>query len=57
MAKVSLRMYNREIEVLIEHGQLDEAMAHCSHIRKTFPKHIETYGLRGKAYLHAHRSS
>ena len=51
MAKVSLRVYNREIEAMIDRGQLDEAIAHCQHILKTFPKHLETYRLLGKAYL------
>src|SRR5829696_4378234 len=51
MAKVSLRAYNREIETMIDRGQLDEAIAHCHHILKTFPKHLETYRLLGKAYL------
>ena len=51
MAKVSLRAYNREIEAMIDRSQLDEAIAHCHHILKTFPKHLETYRLLGKAYL------
>ncbi len=51
MAKVSLRIYNREIESLIDQGHTDEAIAHCRHILKTFPKHLETYRLLGKAYL------
>src|SRR5512138_769227 len=51
MAKVSLRVYNQEIEAMIDRGQLDEAIAHCKHILKTFPKHLETYRLLGKAYL------
>ncbi|HEX6270599.1 MAG TPA: tetratricopeptide repeat protein [Anaerolineales bacterium] len=51
MAKVSLRAYNREIETMIDRGHLDEAIANCRHILKTFPKHIETYRLLGKAYL------
>ncbi len=56
MAKVSLRIYDREIEGLIEHGQrLDEAIAHCRHILKTYPKQLETYRLLGKAYLEAKR--
>ena len=56
MAKISLRMYNREIEGLIEQGQrLDEAIAHSRHILKTYPKHLETYRLLGKAYLEAKR--
>lgn len=55
MARVSLRIYNREIEGLIEQGQLDEAIAHCLHILKTYPKHLETYRLLGKAYLEGKR--
>ena len=53
MAKVSLRIYNREIEGLVDQGHLDEAIAHCHHILKTFPKHLETYRLLGKAHLEA----
>ncbi|MGZ9234739.1 MAG: tetratricopeptide repeat protein, partial [Anaerolineales bacterium] len=51
MAKVSLRAYNQEIEAMIDRGHLDEAIAHCKHILKSFPKHLETYRLLGKAYL------
>ncbi len=51
MAKVSLRAYNQEIETMIDRGHLDEAIAHCRHILKTFPRHLETYRLLGKAYL------
>src|SRR5512143_1285050 len=57
MTKVALRAYNREIETLIDRGHIDEAVAHCTHILKTFPKHLETYRLLGKAYLEAHRYS
>ncbi|MGB9799238.1 MAG: tetratricopeptide repeat protein [Thermanaerothrix sp.] len=53
MPKISLRAYNREIENLIENGQTDAAIAHCRHILKFFPKHIDTYRLLGKAYLEA----
>ncbi len=55
MAKVSLRIYNREIGTLIDQGQIEEAVGHCHHILKTFPKHLETYRLLGKAYLEAKR--
>ncbi len=55
MAKVSLRIYNREIEGLIDQGVTDEAIAHCQHILKTFSKHLETYRLLGKAFLEAKR--
>jgi tetratricopeptide (TPR) repeat protein len=51
MAKVPLRTYNREIESMVDRGLLDEAIGHCQHILKTFPKHLETYRLLGKAYL------
>jgi hypothetical protein len=57
MTKVSLRIYNREIEGMIEAGQLVEAIAHCQHILKTFPMHVETYLLLGKTYLEARRYS
>ena len=55
MAKVSLRIYNREIEKLIEQSRLDEAIAHCRHILTAFSKHLETYRLLGKSYLEAKR--
>ncbi|GAP14767.1 protein containg TPR repeat [Longilinea arvoryzae] len=51
MAKIPLRAYNREIENLINRGQIDEAVGHCKHILRFFPKHIDTYRLLGKAYL------
>ncbi|RJP51104.1 MAG: hypothetical protein C4586_04790, partial [Anaerolineaceae bacterium] len=57
MAKVLLRNYTREIERLIEQGQMDEAVAHCLHILNTFPKHLETYRLLGKAFLESRRYS
>ena len=55
MAKIALRAYNQEIEELIEHGQIDEAIAHCRHILKTLPKHVATYRLLGKSYLESQR--
>ncbi len=55
MPKVSLRVYNREIESLISRGQTEEAIAHCKYILKQFPKHIDTYRLLGKAYLESQR--
>ena len=55
MARVALRVYNQDIEHLIGQAHIDEAIAHCRHILKTFPKHLETYRLLGKAYLEARR--
>jgi len=55
MAKVSLRIYNREIESLIDQGHINEAIAHCHHILRTFSKHLATYRLLGKAHLELKR--
>jgi tetratricopeptide (TPR) repeat protein len=55
MTKVSLRVYNREIEGMIESSQLDEAIAHCQHILKAYPMHVETYRLLGKTFLEARK--
>ena len=51
MAKISLRAYNREIETMLDRGQVDEVVAHCLHILKSHPKYLDTYRLLGKAYL------
>jgi tetratricopeptide (TPR) repeat protein len=55
MAKIPLRAYNREIERMIDQGQSTEAIIHCRHILKFYPKHIDTYRLLGKAYLEIQR--
>jgi competence ComEA-like helix-hairpin-helix protein len=55
MARISLRAYNRDIEAMIDGGQIDEAFAHCRYILERYPKHIDTYRLMGKALLEAQR--
>ncbi|MDD5369749.1 MAG: tetratricopeptide repeat protein [Anaerolineaceae bacterium] len=55
MAKVPLRVYNREIENLIDRGQTEEALAHCKHILQLYPKYIEAYRLLGKTFLESQR--
>ncbi|MCX7754544.1 MAG: tetratricopeptide repeat protein, partial [Anaerolineales bacterium] len=55
MSKVPLRLYNRDIEALIDQGHYDEAVAHCKHLLKLYPKYLEAYRLLGKAYLEARR--
>jgi len=55
MAKISLRAYNREIENLIDHSAIDQAIAHCKQILKFHPKHLDTYRLLGKAYIENQR--
>jgi competence ComEA-like helix-hairpin-helix protein len=55
MTTVPLRAYNREIEEAIDQKQIEEAIAHCLHILKIFPKHVDTYRFLGKAYLESQR--
>src|SRR5512136_2495723 len=55
MDKISLRVYNQEIEGMISGGQLEEAIAHCHHILDSYSMHIETYRLLGKAFLESRR--
>lgn len=55
MARIPLRAYAREVENLIEHGQIEEAIAHAKNILKQFPKYIEAYRLLAKAYLESQR--
>ena len=57
MAKVPLRAYHREIEEAIEHNQAEEAIAHCIHILKSYPKSIDSYRFLGQAYLECQRYS
>jgi tetratricopeptide (TPR) repeat protein len=57
MTKIPLRLYNHEIENLIDRGQTEEAIAHCRHILQTYPKYIDIYRLLGKAYLESQRYS
>ncbi|MDH3944485.1 MAG: tetratricopeptide repeat protein, partial [Anaerolineae bacterium] len=51
MAKMALRVYTREVEELIEHGQIKEGIAHARHILSSYPKYVDAYRLLGKAYL------
>ena len=55
MARISLRAYNRDIEAMIDGGLIDEAFTHCRYILESYPKHIDTYRLMGKALLEAQR--
>lgn len=55
MARISLRAYQRDIEELIETHQFDQAIAHCRHILRFYPKDVNTYRLLGKAYLESQR--
>jgi TolA-binding protein len=51
VAQISLHDYLQQIDTLLEENRLSEAIAHCRHILKKFPRHVETYRLFGKAFL------
>ena len=55
MDKIPLRTYLKEIENLIDRGDNDQAIAHCRHILKAYPKNLATYRLLGKAFLESRR--
>ncbi|QYK50564.1 MAG: tetratricopeptide repeat protein [Anaerolineales bacterium] len=57
MATTNLRDYLQGIEQFIDSAQVEDALAHCRHVLKTFPKNIDTYRLMGKAYLESKRHS
>jgi tetratricopeptide (TPR) repeat protein len=51
MPDIRLQDYVVKIKELIRNVRLDEAIAHCQHILRHYPKHIETYSLLGEACL------
>ncbi|MDA1330182.1 MAG: tetratricopeptide repeat protein [Chloroflexi bacterium] len=55
MAKITLRDYLVGVEELIDEGKNDEALSHCRHILKSYPKNIDAYRLMGKALLEEKR--
>lgn len=57
MAQISLHDYLQQINILLEENRLSEAVAHCRHILKKFPRHVETYRLYGKALLEQQKFS
>ncbi len=51
MPEIQLSDYTAKIKELIHSDRCDEAIAHCQHILRHYPKHIETYCLLGEACL------
>ncbi len=51
MPDIRLGDYTAKIKKMIREVHLDEAIAHCQHILRHYPKHIETYCLLGEACL------
>lgn len=57
MVEIPLRAYIRDIDSMIDRGDLEEAIIHCRYILTEYPKHIDTYRLLGKAFLEGQRYS
>lgn len=55
MGEISLRAYIRDIDSMIDRGDLEEAIIHCRYILTEYPKHIHTYRLLGKSFLEGQR--
>lgn len=57
MSTISLREYLQNVSILIERNQFDEAIFHCTHILKNYPKCIQAYQHLGRALLENKRYS
>jgi tetratricopeptide (TPR) repeat protein len=51
MPDIELQAYLSQIEGLIKEAQPDEAIVHCQHILRYYPKHVRTYRALGSACL------
>ena len=51
MAEIILHDYIKQIDRLVDGERLDEAVNHCHHILKKFPRHVDTYRVLGRALL------
>ena len=51
MSEIRLQDYSAKIKDLIRDDLHDEAIAHCQHILRHYPRHVETYCLLGEACL------
>jgi tetratricopeptide (TPR) repeat protein len=51
MQEITLSQYSAEIERLLQDEAYDEAIAHCMHILKRYPKYQRAYRLLGQAHL------
>ena len=51
MAKIVLHDYLAQINRLLEDEQPTEAIAHCRHLLRQFPRHVDTYRILARALL------
>ena len=51
MTTILLHEYVEQVEKLIDDNRLVEAIEHCRHILHSYPRHIATYRVMGKAML------
>ena len=51
MTSIHLHQYVEQVDKLIDDNRLVEAIEHCRHILHSYPRHIDTYRVMGKALL------
>ncbi|MCP4420702.1 MAG: tetratricopeptide repeat protein, partial [Chloroflexi bacterium] len=51
MTSIPLHDYVEQVDKLIDSDRLVEAIEHCRHILHSYPRHIDTYRIMGKALL------
>ncbi|MCA9944877.1 MAG: tetratricopeptide repeat protein, partial [Anaerolineales bacterium] len=51
MTTIHLHDYVEQVDKLIDDNRLVEAIEHCRHILHSYPRHIDTYRVMGKALL------
>ena len=51
MTSILLHEYVEQVDKLIDNDRLVEAVEHCRHILHSYPRHIDTYRIMGKALL------
>ncbi len=55
MAEINLQSFLEELDKLLENEAHEEVIGRCKHILKTYPKHLDTYRILGKALLEKNR--
>ncbi|MCZ7542497.1 MAG: tetratricopeptide repeat protein [Anaerolineae bacterium] len=55
MAEIALKTFLHELDALLENEAHEEVIGRCKHVLKTFPKHLDTYRILGKALLEKNR--
>ncbi|MCA9969392.1 MAG: tetratricopeptide repeat protein, partial [Anaerolineales bacterium] len=54
MATIRLQDYLTQLNQLVDEGRYGEAINHCRHILRRYPRHVETYRVLARALLAQH---